>query len=162
MGLNKTLDSQNLANSYFHIGIHTHMEETRLSSVADGFQELSDAKVCIEGSGYCWWYVGERMQDFEKILIRTKNGDSSVFDGYLITSELRYGHEISDEDFISHRPEGKNWDFEKSPGSKFFKVIGVHVGKIPIKSVLNAKTGLPLTNQQLRQNTHLLADFMSF
>ena len=47
------------------------------------------------------------MQDFEDFDL-TKNGDSSVFDGYLITSELRYGHEISGEDFISHRPNGKN------------------------------------------------------
>ena len=38
VGVKQKPDSQNLENSYVHIGIDTHMEETRLSSVADGFQ----------------------------------------------------------------------------------------------------------------------------
>jgi hypothetical protein len=135
------------------------VEETRLSTVANGFQELSDAQRCIASNGYCWWYVGERMQSFEKILIRTEKGDSSVFDGYLETSGLLLGSQISNEDFIIHRPRGNNWDIEKKPNSKFFKVVNVFIHNIPISSVINANTGKQLTIYQLRSTTHLLTNF---
>ena len=135
------------------------MEETRLSTVKNGLQELTDAQDCIASTGYCWWYVGDRMQNFEKILIRTEKGNSYIFNGYLVPSELLFGHQISDEDFINHRPSGKNWDIQKDPNSKFFKVIKVCIDEIPISSVVNANTGESVTNKQLRSNTHLLANF---
>ena len=135
------------------------MEETRLSTVGNGFQELTDAQNCIVSTGYCWWYVGNLMQNFEKILIRTKKGDSSIFDGYLVTSGLLFGSQISDEDFVNHRPSGKNWDIQKDPNSKFFKVIEVYIGEIPISTVINAKTGESVTDKQLRSTTYLLANF---
>ena len=135
------------------------MEETRLSTVRNGLQELTDAQNCIASTGYCWWYVGDRMQNFEKILIRTAKGDSSIFDGYLVTSGLLFGDQISDEDFITHRPSGKNWDIQKDHNSKFFKVIEVFIGEIPISTIMNSKTGESVTNKQLRSNTHLLANF---
>lgn len=99
------------------------------------------------------------MQNFEKILIRTAKGDSSIFDGYLVTSGLIFGYQISDEDFIAHRPSGKNWDIQKDHNSKFFKVIEVCIGEIPISTIMNSKTGESVTNKQLRSNTHLLANF---
>ena len=135
------------------------VEETRLSSVPSGFQELTDAQRCIASNGYCWWYVGSTMQNFERVLIRTEKGDSSVFDGYLETSELVFGTHITNEDFINHRPSGYNWDIEKKANSKFFKVVNVCIEKIPISTVINANTGKPLTVHQLRSTTHLLTNF---
>jgi len=147
------------ARPYLKKTLGSAVEETRLSTVGNGFQELTDAQRCIASNGYCWWYVGDRMQNFGKILIRTQKGDSSIFDGYLVTSELLFGHQISDEDFTEHRPSGNNWDIQKGPTSKFFKVIEVCIGKIPISDVVNANTGESVTVHQLRSTTHLLVNF---
>ena len=50
-------------------------------------------------------------------------------------------------------------DIQKDHNSKFFKVIEVFIGEIPISTIMNSKTGESVTNKQLRSTTHLLANF---
>ena len=139
-----------------------YVEETRLSAVKDGHQELTDALKCIQQNGYCWWRVGISFDFFNRILIRTLEGDSSKFDGYLENVELFYGHEISYEDFVEHRPKEGDWPKEIFPTHKYLKVVKVVITEIPISSVIIEKTGDVLDSTRLWQTTPLLFDFSDF
>tara|TARA_B110000914_G_scaffold71774_1_gene62855 strand:- start:170 stop:532 length:363 start_codon:yes stop_codon:yes gene_type:complete len=75
------------ARPYLKKILGSAVEETRLSTVGNGFQELTDAQKCIASNGYCWWYVGDRMQNFGNFF--NSNPKRRFFDFRWIFSNIR-------------------------------------------------------------------------
>jgi len=110
---------------------------------------------------YIYWRTAANAV-FSDILVIFGTGDSSGAWGVLFSEDCIDAEDISDREFMEHRPEG--WTTEKVPGSRYAKItdailFSVHnerllsiSKKVPRSEILRATNGEILGTNALRTN----------